>query len=544
MNVLSKTIKVAPQNAGLFGVGKFRLTGLFLVVASLTFVAVAIAINYSTSRTEEKQVIDSTTDAAVEQAMEIAEVVSDLLSNASSAENLMPIGSTSDSSLAIGEMLKGSNIVRLNLYSPNGEFVWSSTFDQSDIDFNQRPIFTRVVEGSIASGLIRGYAVSPPYGKTYDADVVETFIPFIDGDSADILVVLGVTSDVTETLALGIGQTRSPIIRSTLTSLSIGFIVLLITVLAADIRMWKQRMKSVQHERKLASQAIATNKLDSTNRELQQINEERTKFLSTVSHELKTPLTSIIAFTDILSKHQDGAKKDRNLKQLDIVKNNGNHLLTLINDLLDVSKLQSGDVMLQKERFDIGTVVSEVQAVMSPVLSSKKQRLKLVGDLAGEEVVMDRTRIVQVMMNFISNAHKYSPSGTTITVECKIVEGNLDIAVIDQGMGISETDLARLFTKFFRVDNEATRSVSGTGLGLAITKEIIEVHEGTINVASTVGTGTTFSFSIPIDAVATAPDSVVVESDFVEASIPAEPSEPAEESAPVFGIDRHLAESA
>ena len=231
-------------------------------------------------------------------------------------------------------------------------------------------------------------------------------------------------------------------------------------------------------------------------------------------------------------------------RSLDIVKNNGNHLLTLINDLLDVSKLQSGDVMLQKERFDIGTVVSEVQAVMSPVLSSKKQRLKLVGDLAGEEVVMDRTRIVQVMMNFISNAHKYSPSGTTITVECKIVEGNLDIAVIDQGMGISETDLARLFTKFFRVDNEATRSVSGTGLGLAITKEIIEVHEGTITVASTVGTGTTFSFSIPIDAVATAPDSVVVESDFVEASIPAEPSEPAEESAPVFGIDRHLAESA
>ncbi len=442
MNVTSKTIKVAPQNAGLFGVGKFRLTGLFLVVASLTFIAVALAINYSTSRTEEKQVIDTTTDAAVEQAMEIAEVVSDLLSSASSAENLMPIGGSSDSSLAIGEMLKGSNIVRLNLYSPDGEFVWSSTFDRRDIDFSQGPIFARVSDGSIASGLIRSYEVSPPYGKTYNADVVETFIPFIDGDSADILVVLGVTSDVTEALALGIGQTRSPIIRSTLTSLSLGFIVLLITVLAADIRMWKQRVKSVQRERKLASQAIATNKLDSANRELQQINEERTKFLSTVSHELKTPLTSIIAFTDILSKHQHGDKKDRNLKQLDIVKNNGNHLLTLINDLLDVSKLQSGDVTLQLERFDIGQVISEVQAVMSPVLSSKKQKFQVVGDLGGQEVLMDRTRIVQVLMNFISNAHKYSPTETTITLECDVVEDSLEIAVSDQGMGISDTDLA------------------------------------------------------------------------------------------------------
>ena len=523
------TTRIAPKKPGLFGVAKFRMTGLFLVVASLTFIAVAIAINYSTSRTEESQVIDSTTDEAVAQAMEIAEVVSDLLTDASSAANLLPIGGTSESSIAIGEMLNGSNIVRLNLYSPTGEFVWSSTFIQNDIDLEQSPIFSKVSDGSIASGLLRSYEVSPPYGKTYNADVVETFIPFIDGSSADTVVVLGVTSDVTEKLALGIGQTRSPIIRSTLTSLTVGFLVLLATVLAADIRLWKQRMKSVEHERKLASQALATTKLDSVNRELQQINEERTKFLSTVSHELKTPLTSIIAFTDILSRNQSGEKEERNLHQLDIVKNNGNHLLNLINDLLDYSKIESGGVLLEKEQVELESVISEVEAVLSPLLASKRQKFVVVGDLRDQLATIDRTRIVQVLMNFVSNAHKYSPDNTTITLESQIKSGNLQMAVVDQGMGISDADQARLFTKFFRVDNEATRSVSGTGLGLSITKGIVEAHGGAIGVQSTVGQGTRISFTIPAKAVKT---------EAVQKVAKLEPAEPK------FGIDYKIAESA
>jgi signal transduction histidine kinase len=510
------------------------MTGLFLVVASLTFIAVAVAINYSTSHAEEKQVIDSTTEEAVEQAMEIAEIVSDLLSNASSAGNLMPIGGTSESSLAIGEMLNGSNIVRLNLYSPEGEFVWSSTFAKQDIDAFQAPIFNKVLEGTIASGLLRDYEVSPPYGKSYDADVVETFIPFIDGGSTDTVVVLGVTSDVTEKLAAGIGQTRSTVLRSIMTSLSIGFVVLLATVLVADIRLWKQRIKSVQHERQLSSQAIATTKLDSANRELQQINEERTKFLSTVSHELKTPLTSIIAFTDILSRNQTGEKKDRNLKQLGIVKTNGNHLLELINDLLDYSKLESGDVMLRKESSDISEIIDEVRSVMSPLLASKRQRCKFVGDLEGQSVIVDRTRLVQVLMNFVSNAHKYSPAGTQIMMEGQIDSGNLQMAVSDQGMGISENDQTRLFTKFFRVDNEATRSVSGTGLGLSITKGIIEAHGGQIAVQSKLGVGTRFSFTIPIEAAQSSVESAPEES-------PANQSASAKQQ---FGIDYRLGKSA
>jgi two-component system sensor histidine kinase VicK len=112
-------------------------------------------------------------------------------------------------------------------------------------------------------------------------------------------------------------------------------------------------------------------------------------------------------------------------------------------------------------------------------------------------IQMDRRRIVQVLMNLVSNAHKYSPAGTTITMEGQINDDNLQVAVSDQGIGISADDQARLFTKFFRVDNEATRSVEGTGLGLSITKGIIETQGGTISLQSEVGQGTRFSFTMP-----------------------------------------------
>ncbi|MEE8046579.1 MAG: HAMP domain-containing sensor histidine kinase, partial [Dehalococcoidia bacterium] len=326
-------------------------------------------------------------------------------------------------------------------------------------------------------------------------------------------VVLGVTSDVTNELAVGIGQSRSVIFRSTMISLGLGFIVLLGAVLFVDIRLWRHRIEAIEHERQLASQELSTTKLDLVNRELQGINEERTKFISTVSHELKTPLTSIIAFTDILAKNQGGEKKDRNLDQLDIVKKSGQHLLTLINDLLDYSRLESGEVKIEREEFEVRELVSEVQNSMSPLLAAKRQTFVFEGDLDGHRVRLDRTRIVQVLMNLVSNAHKYSPAGTTITMEGRINSAELQMSIVDQGEGIGEADLARLFTKFFRVDNEATRSVGGTGLGLSITKGIIETHGGTITVDSKLGEGTRFTFTIPTAMPKVAPDVVPLKSE-------------------------------
>ncbi len=482
--------------AGLFGMGKFRLTGLFLLIAGLTFLGVAVAINFSTSKSEENRVVEFATKRAVKQAMGVAEVISELLQDSEST-GFSTITGAGNSSDYVSDLLADSNIVRLNLYSPKGRFLWSSTYERTDIDIYQGPIFENTFDGTISSGLIRGLMIVPPGAQKYRADVVETFIPFMDSQVGLPAVILGVTSDVTTELADGIGESRSVIFRSTMFSLGMGFAVLLGAVLVVDVRLWRHRVNAIQHERQLAAQELSSTKLDLVNHELQQINEERTKFIFTVSHELKTPLTSIIAFTDILSRNQGGEKKDRNLDQLDIVKKCGQHLLTLINDLLDYSRLESGEVKIEREEFDIQEVIEEVQSSMSHLLGAKKQTFVFEGDLGNQRVRLDRRRIVQVLMNLVSNAHKYSPAGTTITMEGQINDDNLQVAVSDQGIGISADDQARLFTKFFRVDNEATRSVGGTGLGLSITKGIIETHGGTITLQSEVGQGTRFSFTMP-----------------------------------------------
>ena len=489
--------RTAAQTAGLFGMGKFKLTALFLVIAGLTFLGVAISINISTLKAEEKRVIAAATEQSVRQAMGIAEVVSQLLDEGGISSNALSSKTAGYSSIDIGGILSESNIVRLNLYAPDGSFIWSSTYDRSDIGIRQRAIFADASDGTIASGLVRDAKISPPGGRKYQADVVETFIPFMDAESGMPAVVLGVTSDVTDDLSEGIGQTRSVIFRSTMISLGLGFAVLLAAVLVVDLRLWNHRVKAIEHERQLASQELSSTKLDLVNRELQQINEERSKFIATVSHELKTPLTSIIAFTDILARSQGGSKKVRNLEQLEIVKKSSGHLLTLINDLLDYSRLESGEVKFEREEFAINDVISEVESAMSSLLSSKRQSFVFTGDLTGHRVRLDRRRVVQVLMNLVSNAHKYSPVGTTITMEGRVHENNLQMAVIDQGIGISKSDQARLFTKFFRVDNETTRSVGGTGLGLSITKGIVEAHGGAIGVSSRIGQGARFSITIP-----------------------------------------------
>jgi len=277
-----------------------------------------------------------------------------------------------------------------------------------------------------------------------------------------------------------------------MTSLSIGFVVLLFAVLLADVHLRNQRLKAIEDERKLA--AI---KLDFVNREVEQVNEERTKFLSTVSHELKTPLTSMMAFADILVKHQEGDRKDKNLKHLGIIQKSGKNLRTLIDDLLDFSRVESGSANISREEFDMEEVVAEVEGSMSPLLGAKRQKFVFHGDFAGQRVRLDRRRIGQVMMNLISNASKYSPAGTTITVEGSIRESDLHLKVIDEGIGISSEDQERLFTKFFRAENKETRQEEGTGLGLSITKGIIESHGGTITVESETGQGTSFSVVIP-----------------------------------------------
>jgi PAS domain S-box-containing protein len=238
----------------------------------------------------------------------------------------------------------------------------------------------------------------------------------------------------------------------------------------------------------------------------------KTEFVSQVSHELRTPLTAIKGFTDLMLDGDAGEVNEEQSEYLAIVKSNADRLVALINDLLDVSRIESGRIQLKLERVDVRAILEMVVATMRPLLESKSQRLTLSIADGLPAAWADHDRVVQVATNLISNAHKYTQAGGEIDVGARADRGNLRIAVRDNGMGIAPEDQARLFSRFYRVDNSLTREIGGTGLGLSIVKSIVEMQGGTVTVDSAPGTGSTFAFTVPIATDASAVDAAATNS--------------------------------
>ncbi|MCZ6538358.1 MAG: ATP-binding protein [Chloroflexi bacterium] len=246
----------------------------------------------------------------------------------------------------------------------------------------------------------------------------------------------------------------------------------------------------------LAEANEAKLKLDAENLELQRLNEAKIKFLSTVSHELRTPLTSMLAFASLLKRNKDGNLTDKNIRHLEIIDNNGRRLNVLIQDLLDVSRMDMGNLPVEPSQFDIVACVTELVESFTPIYDKKSQNLHLVAPDHEALVYADKNRIMQVLTNLLSNASKYSPESRNVWLNVAKVGDHIEFEVKDEGFGISEEDQERMFNAFFRVDSEDTRSIEGTGLGLVIAKGIVEIHGGQMKMESKLGMGTSFRFEI------------------------------------------------
>lgn len=225
----------------------------------------------------------------------------------------------------------------------------------------------------------------------------------------------------------------------------------------------------------------------------------KTEFVSQVSHELRTPLTAIKGFTDLLLDGDAGDVNEEQQEYLDIVKSNVDRLVALINDLLDISRIESGRIKLQLAPIDLADIIRSVAATMRPLLEGKQQTLTTVCVAPDLPPAMgDHDRVVQVVTNLLSNAHKYTQAGGSISVSAERAGDMLRVAVQDNGMGIPADDIPKLFTRFFRVDSSLTREIGGTGLGLSIVKSIVELQGGAVSVDSEPGQGSTFAFTLPL----------------------------------------------
>ena len=229
--------------------------------------------------------------------------------------------------------------------------------------------------------------------------------------------------------------------------------------------------------------------------ELVRLEKVRKDFVANVSHELRTPVTSIKGFAETLL---DGAMNDQTVMKefLEIIQKESNRLKLLIDELLVLSDVEREGFTLQFSKVGIKKMIYDAIQVVSGRIEQKDMIVNF--DMPDEIVVDgDEGRLIQVMVNLLSNSIAYSMENTTITIDVKEVEEDVVIDVKDEGIGINESELGRLFERFYRVDQARSRDSGGTGLGLAIVKHLIEVHGGTINVESKLNVGTCFSIRIP-----------------------------------------------
>ncbi len=224
----------------------------------------------------------------------------------------------------------------------------------------------------------------------------------------------------------------------------------------------------------------------------------KTEFVSMVSHELRTPMTSIKGYVDLMLMGAPGALNEMQRHFLEVIRTNADRLTLLVNDLLDISRIETGKIVLHREPFDLLSVVDDVIQAIKPKVEDKGLIIGVVAPQQLPKAWGDRSRVNQIITNLVSNAYKYTPTGGRITVYLYVRQRELHIAVQDTGIGISPEDQQKIFDRFYRVDDPLVQAEAGTGLGLAITASLIHMHGGEISVESEPGQGSIFTFTLPI----------------------------------------------
>jgi GAF domain-containing protein len=257
-------------------------------------------------------------------------------------------------------------------------------------------------------------------------------------------------------------------------------------------------MKTFAAQSALAIQnARLFHEIEEKSRQLAEASQHKSQFLANMSHELRTPLNAILGYTELMADGAYGEPSERMMGVLKRLESNGKHLLGLINDVLDLSKIEAGQLALDLAEYSLKDVAQTVYSAVEPLAADKK--LKFITEITPDlpRGRGDERRLTQVLLNLVGNAIKFTDDGE-VAIKVSMANGVFNVAVHDTGPGISAADQDKLFQEFQQADNSMTKRKGGTGLGLAISKRIIEMHGGRIWVDSTVGQGSTFAFTLPV----------------------------------------------
>ena len=263
--------------------------------------------------------------------------------------------------------------------------------------------------------------------------------------------------------------------------------------------------KQVALLRTFADQAVIAienarlfNEIQEKSRQLQIANQHKSEFLANMSHELRTPLNAVIGFSEVLQQGMVGELNDKQGEYIEYIHKSGSHLLSLINDILDLSKVEAGRMELDLKSFNVPMAIDNALTLVKERATRHGLTLDCTLDPAVAEINADERKFKQVMLNLLSNAVKFTPEGGRITVAARPVTDAVEVSVTDTGIGIAPEDCDAVFEEFRQVGDSVEGKAQGTGLGLALTKKFIELHGGRIWLSSTLGKGSTFFFTLPV----------------------------------------------
>ena len=253
----------------------------------------------------------------------------------------------------------------------------------------------------------------------------------------------------------------------------------------------------ILREQYTAELTAKNEQLEARNQEVERANRLKNEFLASMSHELRTPLHTIIGFSELLTEQLEGPLNNKQQRFVGHILQDARHLLELINEILDISKIESGRVELKYEEFNFAQSMDEVLAGIRQHAVVKNIRLENRNSFHGN-LYADRVRIKEVFYNLLNNAVKFTPEGGAVWIESTADDKHLQVLVCDTGIGIPENEHIAIFDKFYQIENTMGRGHEGTGLGLAITKHLVEIHQGSISVESYPGRGSKFKVMFPL----------------------------------------------
>jgi len=411
------------------------------------------------------------------------------------AEKLQARPETIEIEKVAKSLVVGLNVVKIKIYRLDGLVVYSSDFSQIGQIKSDSPAYLESARQGIPASRFQFHPeFKSANGPIRDRHIVSSYMPILapDGTTEGVFELY---SDVTPNIRAVTGDVAW---------LSIGLIwtfgilygVLFFFVRRADTII-KQQYADLHHE--VTERLETEQKLNDALAQAESANQSKSHFLAHMSHELRTPLNSIIGFSETISNQVFGKlENEKYLEYARDIHGSGMHLLSLINEVLDISKVEAGAMVMHEEKIDLTSMMKNCAAMMQN--DAKKVGIELKVFLARDlpQIHGDELRLKQIFLNLLSNAIKFTPTGGTITMQAGLdADGRLMVSVADTGIGIDIQDQSRILKPFEQVEGPFRQSSKGTGLGLALSKSLTELHGGKFSLESEPGIGTTVTLSFP-----------------------------------------------